>query len=323
MGGIFAVQSHSGFSAIAHYKNRLRIIHGHTIFAACGKPGAAVSRLLRRCSVKRHRGCRYAELPAAAQICFGQSAQAAETELSPASCVYIAVFIKKACRKHYYLYNDNHSHLAEALVMALAYRQAQIHNNWKGSIGAAFTVAIHAVVIAILLLARNHVSSEAVPMAVAILSEAPQPNKEQPVVQRPVLSTNVATLHVPQPEILLADNAPSNAIAVSTSAPSSNTAKVQPAPTQPRFDADYLNNPAPRYPALSRRLREEGVVMLRVYVLPNGLPDTVELKRSSGSARLDESALMAVRQWRFLPARSGDVAVAAWVVVPIAFSLAA
>lgn len=207
--------------------------------------------------------------------------------------------------------------------MALAYRQTNIHNGWKGGAGAAFTVAIHAVVIALLLLARSHISSEAVPMSVAVLSEVPQQNKEQPIIQRPTLTNNVA-LHIPQPDILLADNTPSNAIAVTTSAPASNAVtKAQPAPTQPRFDADYLNNPAPRYPALSRRLREEGVVMLRVYVLPSGLPETVELKRSSGSTRLDESALMAVRQWRFLPARSGDIAVAAWVVVPIAFSLAA
>jgi protein TonB len=250
--------------------------------------------------------------------------QAGKTGFMPLSCAYSAIFTKKACRKRYYLYNDNHSHLAGALVMALAYRQTNLHSNgWKGGAGAIFTVAVHAVVIALLLLARSHISSEAVPMAVAILSDPPQQNKEQPVIQRPVISNNIAALHIPQPDILLADNAPSNAIAVTTSAPvSSAVTKAQPAPTQPRFDADYLNNPAPRYPALSRRLREEGVVMLRVYVLPSGLPDTVELKRSSGSTRLDESALVAVRQWRFLPARSGDIAVAAWVLVPIAFSLA-
>lgn len=207
--------------------------------------------------------------------------------------------------------------------MAVAYRQTHIQNGWRGSAGLVFTVAIHAIVISILLLARNHIACEAEPLAVSILSEAPQQNREQPVIQRPTLANNVA-LHIPQPDILLADSTPSNAIAVTTSAPVSNAAtKAPPAPTQPRFDADYLNNPDPRYPALSRRLREQGVVMLRVYVLPNGLPETVELKRSSGSVRLDEAALAAVRQWRFLPARSGEVAVAAWVLVPVSFSLSA
>ena len=208
--------------------------------------------------------------------------------------------------------------------MALAYRQLNTHSGFKGGFGVVLTVAIHAIIIALLLLTRTHITSQAAPLSVTIFAAAPQQNQPQPLNPRPVLSKDVSALRIPQPEILLADTAPSNAIVVSTSAPTSNAVTApQPAPSQPRFDADYLNNPVPRYPPLSRRLREEGVVMLRVYVLPSGLPDAVELKRSSGSARLDESAVSAVRQWRFVPARSGDVAVAAWVLVPIAFSLAA
>lgn len=89
----------------------------------------------------------------------------------------------------------------------------------------------------------------------------------------------------------------------------------------PRFDADYLDNPAPAYPRLSRRLREQGTVLLRVYVESNGAPTRVELKQSSGHTRLDEAALDAVQRWRFLPARQGDAAVAGWVIVPLSFSL--
>lgn len=198
------------------------------------------------------------------------------------------------------------------------------NSGWRGGFGAILTIAIHAVIIAVLLFARDHITSQAAPMAVTIFSDAPkQEQKELPLVHKPVLTKDISTLRVPQPEILLADTAPSNAISASTSAPPpSNAVVAPPAPSQPRFDADYLNNPKPHYPPLSRRLREEGVVMLRVYVLPSGLPDSVELKRSSGSARLDEVALVTVRRWRFIPARSGEVAVAAWVLVPIAFSLA-
>lgn len=214
--------------------------------------------------------------------------------------------------------------------MALAYRynsssHSRLNPGWKGSFGAILTIAVHAVIIAVLLFARDHITSQAAPMAVTIFSDAPkQEQKELPLDHKPVLTKDISTLRVPQPEILLADPAPSNAVNASASAPPpSNVATTPtPAPSQPRFDADYLNNPKPHYPPLSRRLREEGVVMLRVYVLPSGLPDAVELKRSSGSVRLDEVALSTVRQWRFVPARSGDVAVAAWVLVPIAFSLA-
>ena len=44
---------------------------------------------------------------------------------------------------------------------------------------------------------------------------------------------------------------------------------------QPKFDADYLNNPKPGYPSISRRLGEEGVVMLRVYVSAQGTPEQI------------------------------------------------
>lgn len=91
--------------------------------------------------------------------------------------------------------------------------------------------------------------------------------------------------------------------------------------SQPRFDADYLSNPAPAYPALSRRLGEEGKVVLRVLVEPAGRPSQVEIKASSGSPRLDQAAQEAVWRWKFIPARRGDEAVGAWVLVPIVFNL--
>lgn len=101
-------------------------------------------------------------------------------------------------------------------------------------------------------------------------------------------------------------------------------AYVPPAPapvSPPRFDADYLDNPAPAYPALSRRLGEEGRVLLRVFVDPDGSAARVEIRDSSGYERLDRVARDTVGRWRFLPARQGDKAVGAWVLVPISFSL--
>jgi protein TonB len=63
-----------------------------------------------------------------------------------------------------------------------------------------------------------------------------------------------------------------------------------PAPiTPPRFNADYLQNPAPPYPALARRMREQGKVLVRVLVSTDGVAEQIELKSSSGSTRLDQS----------------------------------
>lgn len=88
-----------------------------------------------------------------------------------------------------------------------------------------------------------------------------------------------------------------------------------------RYDADYLNNPAPLYPILSRRRGEQGKVLLLVQVSAQGLAERVEINQSSGHLRLDSAALEAVKRWRFVPARRGDEAVAASVVVPIVFRL--
>ena len=88
-----------------------------------------------------------------------------------------------------------------------------------------------------------------------------------------------------------------------------------------RFDAGYLKNPAPPYPPQSRRIGEEGKVILRVFVNADGSAQQVEIRTSSGSDRLDESAQRTVRRWKFIPARRGGIAVESWVLVPIVFKL--
>lgn len=94
-----------------------------------------------------------------------------------------------------------------------------------------------------------------------------------------------------------------------------------PVTTAPRFDAAYLHNPAPAFPPLSRRLGEEGKVLLRVKVNAAGQPVAVDLEKGSDFERLDEAARHAVARWRFVPAKRGDEAVDGTVIVPIVFRL--
>jgi protein TonB len=89
----------------------------------------------------------------------------------------------------------------------------------------------------------------------------------------------------------------------------------------PSFNAEYLNNPAPNYPSISRRLGEEGLVLLHVQVTEDGTADSVALQTSSGSDRLDQAALEAVKKWQFVPAKRGEQSVSASVVVPVRFSI--
>jgi protein TonB len=116
--------------------------------------------------------------------------------------------------------------------------------------------------------------------------------------------------------------APDTATRLAAPQPSAAPASPRPAAlVPPRFDADYLANPPPVYPALSRRNQEEGRVILRVLVDPDGRPLSVETKTSSGWPRLDRAAEDAVRLWRFVPGREGDRTVQAHVLVPLSFSL--
>ncbi len=89
----------------------------------------------------------------------------------------------------------------------------------------------------------------------------------------------------------------------------------------PSSDADYLNNPAPAYPRLSRRMGEQGTVVLRVFINTDGRAEKAEVRTSSGYGRLDEAALDTVQRWRYVPGKRGGVPEAMWFNVPIRFVL--
>ena len=65
-----------------------------------------------------------------------------------------------------------------------------------------------------------------------------------------------------------------------------------------------LHNPKPIYPLLSRKLKEQGLVMIKLCVNPGGFVDEASVFKSSGFQSLDKSALATLSQWRFLPLTS-------------------
>jgi protein TonB len=121
--------------------------------------------------------------------------------------------------------------------------------------------------------------------------------------------------------------APSSAFASAAASASAAATAAPAAPAAaepiigPRSDAAHLSNPAPVYPAISRRLGEQGRVLLDVHILPDGGVGQIRVRRSSGFARLDQAALTAVRHWRFVPAKRGGEPIAYWYVQPIDFAL--
>lgn len=158
--------------------------------------------------------------------------------------------------------------------------------------------------------------------------EPPAPPKPPPPKPRPAPKppSEKAITAPPAPSEPTADAAPE------PSPPAPTLPAVRPASSAdapppeaplipPRHDATHLSNPAPAYPPLSRRLGEQGKVLLDVHILPDGRVAEVRLRHSSGHRRLDEAAMNAVQHWRYVPARRGDVPIAYWYVQPIVFSL--
>lgn len=90
----------------------------------------------------------------------------------------------------------------------------------------------------------------------------------------------------------------------------------------PSNDADYLNNPKPAYPAMSRRLREEGLVKVRVYIGVDGQASNASVVKSSGFERLDQATLDTVlNKWRYAPGKRDGVPEGMWIEVPLDWRL--
>jgi periplasmic protein TonB len=197
-----------------------------------------------------------------------------------------------------------------------------------GGVGSAMLV--HGILFALIAFGATQgerIVEAARPIAVRLLNEA-APTPPQPLPPAPPKVTQRSVKPVEQPVLAAAPAPATTSTFVVAEQPVATPAPVQapPAPAAPalveaRFDADYLSNPKPPYPAASRRLGETGTVHLRVHVSASGEAIKVLLRKSSGYERLDNSALETVARWRFVPARRGDEAVAAWVVVPIVFEL--
>jgi protein TonB len=73
----------------------------------------------------------------------------------------------------------------------------------------------------------------------------------------------------------------------------------------------------PAYPVFARLARLRGMVYARLLVDETG--KVVQVGQIRGHAAFREAVKTAARQWEFAPARQGDLAVRAWVMVPFSF----
>ena len=186
-------------------------------------------------------------------------------------------------------------------------------------------VALHVLAFGSLLLSPSttdidNQESVAMEMVLAPVNNTPAKAQQQTVATQTAAPKSAAT----KAEQTTPSNATAahNAEAAPAAMPAqTGQAKGAPAFSLPSSEAHGLNNPKPAYPRASRRLNEQGQVMVRVFVATDGSPQQGEIKTSSGFDRLDQEALRTVMRWRFVPGQRFGTPEAMWFNVPVNFVL--
>jgi len=233
-----------------------------------------------------------------------------------------------------------------ALKPAVPGMPEQYKTNQHSNIFLAIVVLLHALGFWALLNAPKiaPVVIEQKPMMVSLLNAPapepevvpllPTPPKPEPVVKKIIPKVKpVDVKPTPQPvekasvveqEAVPTPPTPSAPVEVA------KAPEVKPEPEKPQVKQDvveepkigvaYMNTPLV-YPPISRRLGEEGRVLLTVVISTNGDPISVKVDTSSGFTRLDESAVDQVKKWKFSPAKRNNQPFVSSTKVPVKFAL--
>lgn len=194
---------------------------------------------------------------------------------------------------------------------------------------ASGVLGAHLAVLTLLVwMGLNQTQVPALPIVVPMMAQvldAPTPSvalaPPPPAAPRPQVKPSVSKTEkpMPTPPVEAAPVKPVSPAAVEEARAQESTPKVAAAPvlaapvfTVPKVDASFKGNPLPTYPTMSRRLGEQGTVVLMIRITPSGAASEVQVLQSSGYNRLDRSAIDAIEQWKFIPASQDGQAVAAW-----------
>lgn len=146
-------------------------------------------------------------------------------------------------------------------------------------------------------------------------SPVPEPSKPAKTIAPPTPQPRVAETPVVMPDEPVAPAPPPAPIVVTPPLP------PQPVLLSGELSVSCPERSPPDYPALSRRMNEQGKVVLRVELDVEGQITNVTVSTHSGHPRLDEAAVHAVKSWRCKPALRNGTAVVAVALQPFIFSL--
>lgn len=138
-----------------------------------------------------------------------------------------------------------------------------------------------------------------------------------PVIQQLVVQTDALNT------ITVAPSAPELPVQASPAPtlPAPTIAKAEPAGPKLVSAVEYIQAPQADYPAMARRMGEEGRVVMQVLVNDKGRAEKVEILKSSGFSRLDESAKLALLRALFKPYLEDGKATTILATASINFSL--
>lgn len=196
--------------------------------------------------------------------------------------------------------------------------------------GLAFALALHAAALwglwqHRLLPTPNEIATLFVNFIAPPVPEKMPPPKPKPI-EKPQPRQIVAETPVVAPTDYVAPPPPPKPAPISEAPVALPASLAQPKPAGPVALGGELSvacpeRTPPRYPPLSRRMGEEGIVVLRVELDEQGKVCAARVSGSSGFARLDDAALDAVRNWRCNPAQRDGQPVRAVALQPFKFLL--
>jgi periplasmic protein TonB len=214
----------------------------------------------------------------------------------------------------------------------------------------AAVVVIHAVLLGVAMTMRQEPLPrpiEAKSITAQLISETPQP-APQPVaietppppkpvpqpVPKPQPKPKVKPKVEPKPTPMPVTEAPSQIAAPAPDPTPPAPAQPAPPPAAPAIGKPSMDLAAPKnvahlscniaqpdYPAMAKRRGETGTAVVRLTVGLSGKIENVTLQKSSGSSRLDDAALEAVRGSACSPYKENGEAIRASATVPFVFSL--
>lgn len=195
----------------------------------------------------------------------------------------------------------------------------------RKAIAAGAIIVAHAVVLYVAIVAAPAIKLMVVntPLTVHFVSQPEPPRAWEPPVTLVPPQVQAAAPQMPLIETAVTPVVSEKAI---TAVAMQRLAPPAPAASSDRTPrlisaVEYVREPVPHYPPQSRRLREQGLVVLRVLIDEQGKACDIEIENSSGYARLDHAAREAVSRAAFRPYVEDGAPRRALVLIPIEFAL--